>query len=99
MKEIKVKTKSGYKAEINPRILEDWDFLEIIASAESDDVREQLNATIRLINMLFKDKKDDYMAFLRSHNDGIADVDVIKDDVLAIIEQVKALKNSSSSEE
>lgn len=99
MKEIKIKTKSGYKTAINPRIIEDWDFLEIIANADSEDVREQLNATIKLINILFKDKKNDYMAFLREHNDGIADVDIIKDDVVGIIEEVKVLKNSSSSEE
>ena len=38
------------------------------------------------------------MAYLREHNEGIADVNVIKDDVLGIIEEVKAIKNSSPSE-
>ena len=99
MKNVKVRTKSGYKTEINPRILEDWDFLEVITSADSENVHEALKGTVKLINMLFKDGKDDYMNYLRKHNDGIADVDVIKADVLGIIEEVKALKNSSSSGE
>ena len=54
MKTIKIKTKSGFKTEINPRILDDWDVLEIMASIDSGNANEQLKGTINLINILFK---------------------------------------------
>lgn len=100
MKNIKVKTKSGYKIEVNPRILDSWDVLEIMASVDSENASEKLKGTINLVNMLFRDKKDDYMNYLKEHDaDGLADTDVIREDVLGIIEEVKALKNSSPSEQ
>lgn len=96
---MKGKTKSGFKFDIDERIFDDWYFLEAIAKADnSENPSAMLAGTVELVNLMFGDDKTKLLEHIKSKNDGFAPQEVVKAEILDIIEQSKNLKNSSSSE-
>lgn len=93
------KTKSGFKFDIDERILDDWYFLEAIAKADNtENPSAMLAGTVELVNLMFGENKAKLMEHIKSKHDGFAPQEAVKEEILDVIEQSKNLKNSSSSE-
>ena len=97
MEKMKITTKTGFKLEVDKRVFEDYRFVDAIAKANTDSLSE-IQATTEIVNLLFGDKKKDFIEHIAKKNDGFAPSEVVKDEVLFIMKEYKSLKNSSSSE-
>ena len=96
---MKGKTKSGFKFDIDERILDDWAFIKAIAKADdSENPSAMLAGTVELVSLMFGKNEKALMDHIRAHHDGFAPQEAVKDEILDVIEQSKNLKNSSSSE-
>lgn len=96
---MKVTTKSGFKFEVDERIITDWRVIESMGMADNADDPEEMIAGLRkLVGLVFGKDKDRLIEHLQSKNDGFAPVDAIKDELLSVFEKVKSLKNSKSSQ-
>lgn len=91
---MQVKTKSGFKCDINEKVLEDWWFTRAVARTHSDDDTERMNAAVDLVSLILRDNEDSYYKYVESKHDGIVSEDIVTKDLVSIIEQIKALKNS-----
>lgn len=89
-----VKTKSGFKCEINERVLDDWRFTRAVAKTHSEDDAERLNAAVDLVSLILRDNEEAYYNYVADKNDGIVSEDIVTNDLISIIEQIKKLKNS-----
>lgn len=92
---MKVTTKSGFKCEINERVLDDWRFVRAIAKSKSDDANDKLRGAIDIVSLIMGDNEEAFYKYLSSKDpDGIVSESVVTDDLVSIIDQIKALKNS-----
>lgn len=91
---MKVTTKSGFKCDINDKVLDDWRFARAVARTHSDDDNERINAAVDLVSLILRDNEDAYYKYVEKKNDGIVSEDIVTSDLVSIIEQIKALKNS-----
>lgn len=92
-------TKSGFKFNIDERIVEDWRLIEAIAMAESDDPGEQIKGTMSVAELLLGKDKDALIKFIQGKNDGFAPAKEVSNTIAEIITSVRELKNSQSSQE
>lgn len=90
---MKVTTKSGFKCEINDKCLNDWRFAKAVARSHSDDDNVRMNAAVDMVALILRDNEEAYYDYVAEHNDGIVDETIVTDDLVSIIDQVKALKN------
>lgn len=95
---MKGKTKSGFKFDIDERIVDDWRLIDAIGMAESSDAGEQFKGTRLVVDLLFGDQKDALMEFIKSKNDGYVPAIEVTNAVAEVISAVKELKNSQSSQ-
>lgn len=96
---MKIKTKSGFKTDLDERIIDDWRFMKAIAKADNmDKPSDALAGTVELVSMVFGENEEALMEHIASKNDGFVPQEKIKEEVLNVIEQVRNAKNSSSSE-
>lgn len=91
---MKVTTKSGFKCDINDKVLDDWRFARAVARTHSDDDNERINAAVDLVSLILRDNEEAYYKYVEKKNDGIVSEDIVTNDLVSIIEQIKALKNS-----
>lgn len=91
---MQVKTKSGFKCDINNKVLDDWRFARAVARTHSDDDSERINAAVDMVSLILRDNEEAYYKYVESKNGGIVSEDIVTDDLVSIIEQIKALKNS-----
>lgn len=92
---MKVTTKSGFKCEINERVLDDWRFVRAIAKSTSDDANDKLRGAIDIVTLIMGDNEEAFYKYLSSKDpDGIVSESAVTDDLVSIIDQIKALKNS-----
>lgn len=91
---MQIKTKSGFKCEINDNVLEDWRFTKAVARAHSEDDNERMIAAVDLVSLILRDNENDYYKFVEKKNNGIVTEDTVTKDLQSIIEQIKSLKNS-----
>lgn len=91
---MQVKTKSGFKCDINDKILDDWRFTRAVAKTHADDDVERMNAAVDLVSLILRDNEEAYYKYVEKKNGGIVSEDIVTKDLVSIIEQVKALKNS-----
>lgn len=88
---IEVKTKSGFECSVNPRIKNDWAYLEHMGKLQSltkkkdPDPSQMLNEVSWLMEFVLKDDKDRLIDHVRKNNEGIADVFVIISELVEII--------------
>lgn len=92
------KTKSGYKFEIDERKLDEWDVFEAIADMTSGDSKRLINGTVNFVNIVFGDKKQDLIQFIRNRNNGYCPQESMQALINEIIETANELKNSQSSQ-
>lgn len=91
---MQVKTKSGFKCDINDKILDDWRFTRAVAKTHADDDVERMNAAVDLVSLILRDNEEAYYKYVEKKNGGIVSEDIVTKDLVSIIEQVKELKNS-----
>ena len=92
---MKVTTKSGFKCEINERVLDDWRFVRAISKSTSDDANDKLKGAIDIVSLIFGDNEETFYKHLASKDpDGIVSESAVIDDLVSIIDIIKALKNS-----
>ena len=91
---MQVKTKSGFKCDINEHVLEDWRFTKAVAKAHSDNDNDRMMAAVDLVSLVLRDNEEAYYDYVASKNDGIVSEDIVTKDLTSIIEQINALKNS-----
>ena len=86
-------TKSGYQYAIDDRILKDWRFVSALTKCQQDKTTfGSLEGVQEMTRLLFGDKFDEYMEFIKSKNDGFCPSDVIMEEVKEIFENA-AIKN------
>lgn len=91
-------TKSGFKFNIDERIVEDWRLIDAIAMAESDDPGEQIKGTRAVADLLLGKEKESLIKFLQDKNDGFVPALAMTNTIAEIITTIRELKNSQSSE-
>ena len=91
-------TKSGFKFNIDERIIEDWRLIEAIAMAESDDPGEQIKGTRLVADLLLGADKDSLIEFIKKKNDGFVPAMEMTNTIAEIITSVREIKNSQSSQ-
>lgn len=80
-------TKSGYKFDIDNRILKDWRFVSALTRCrQSKTEMEKLDGIMEMTRLLFGDKFEEYLAFIASKNDGYCPAEVIMTEVSEIFE-------------
>ena len=91
-------TKSGFKFNIDERIIEDWRLIDAIAMAESDDPGEQVRGTKAVTDLLLGKDKASLIKFIQDKNDGFVPATEMTNVIAEIITTVRELKNSQSSQ-
>ena len=91
-------TKSGFKFNIDERIIEDWRLIDAIAMAESDDPGEQVRGTTAVADLLLGKDKASLIKFIQDKNDGFVPATEMTNVIAEIITTVRELKNSQSSQ-
>lgn len=91
-------TKSGFKFNIDERIIEDWRLIDAIAMAESDDPSEQVRGTKAVADLLLGKDKASLIKFIQDKNDGFVPATEMTNIIAEIITTVRELKNSQSSQ-
>lgn len=79
-------TKSGYKYEIDDRVLKDWRFVEAITVADSGKGVEQLAGARKMIHLMFGDDYDKFMDHIAEQNDGFVPAEAVMAEVKEIFE-------------
>lgn len=95
---MKVSTKSGFKFELDERIMTDWRVVKAMGKADSDNPEDMLTGSIELVSLIFGPDEEKLIEHIKAKNDGYAPVDAIKTELLDVITKVKAGKNSRSSQ-
>lgn len=91
---MEVKTKSGFKCEVNERKLKDWRFVRALAKCESEDQLVMLDGISFIVPFLFgKDGEERLMTHLEK--DGIVESDAVFAELKDVLEQMgEELKKS-----
>lgn len=96
---IEVTTSSGFVAQIDPEVFDDWDFMSAIADADSEDVGKAFKAQIYICHAMLG---EDGEARLKDHLCKIhgykkAKASDVMNVVTEIFSLIKESKNSESS--
>lgn len=98
MKVIEGKTLNGFKFSIDERILDDWNLVEAIGLADSEDESEQIRGVNNLVKLVLGDQVDALKKHIADKNDGFVPSSEMTSTIVEIIKTSRKLKNSSSSE-
>lgn len=86
-------TNSGFKYEIDERILSDWDFVMLLPKTGSENPIERLTAVNDIAVMLLGDKGLERLKkHIKSKNDGYCPAAAVETEIVSIL-QSKPLKN------
>ncbi len=97
---IEVTTSSGFVAQIDPEVLDDWEFMSAIADADSKDVGKALRANVFICKyMLGEEGEARLMEHLKEQNGGKCKASDVMNVVIEIFSLIKSSKNSKSSPE
>jgi hypothetical protein len=96
---MKITTKSGFKFDLDERILEDWRVISAMKKADDRDKPEDMIEGITdLVSLIFGKDEDRLVDFIAERNEGYVPVDYLKDELLSVFTRAKSLKNSSTSQ-
>ena len=95
---MKGKTKSGFKFDVNEAVLEDWEVMKAIADMDSGDASRVLRGTVKFVSMVLGDEEEALVKHIRSKNKGACSQDAMFNEVMEIIDSLKEIKNSQSSQ-
>ena len=92
---MKVTTKSGFKFELDERIIDDWRVVKAIGRADNkDNPEEMLAGSIELVSLIFGKDEERLVQHIQANNDGFAPMEELKAELLSVFTRIKALKNS-----
>lgn len=94
---VKGKTKTGFKFEVDERVLEDWRLILNIERAESENLTEKVKGVTELVHLLLGNNETKLMEHIAKRNDGFVPTDEIISELASIISNTKELKNSQPS--
>lgn len=94
---IKGKTETGFKFEVDERVLDDWRLITSIELAESNILTEKVKGVTALVHLLLGDNEPKLMEHISKKNAGFIPTDAIISELASIITTTKELKNSQSS--
>lgn len=87
-------TKSGYKFEIDDRILKDWRFVTALTKCQTEkDEFSKLSGLQEMAKLLFGDKFEEFMDFIASKNDGYCPSEVVMNEITEIFQSANGSKN------
>ncbi len=95
---VKVKTKSGFKCEVDERALNDWRMVDYIGLIDSNDLTEQIEGFRGLVHLLLGDNVKALEKHIMDKNNGYIPTDIMSEELREIITSAKEIKNSQSSE-
>lgn len=79
-------TKSGFKYEIDDRVLKDWRFIEAITEADKGKGVAQLEGARKMIHLMFGDDYDKFMDHISEQNEGFVPAEAVMAEVKEIFE-------------
>lgn len=82
---MKGKTASGFKFDIDVEVLKEWDFIDLMAQAESDDDSEKIKASVGLVKYIFGANYKKFIDHIKKQNNGHAPVEAVLNEVTAIL--------------
>ena len=94
---IKGKTTTGFKFEVDERVLDDWRLITNIELAESNVLTDKVKGVTALVHLLLGSNEPKLMEHIAKKNDGYIPTDAIINELANIITTTKELKNSQSS--
>lgn len=94
---IKGKTESGFKFEVDERVLDDWRLITNIELAESTVLTEKVKGVTALVHLLLGDNEPKLMEHIAKKNGGFIPTESIINELASIITNTKELKNLQSS--
>lgn len=87
-------TEHGFDFSYDKRILDDFRFVRAISETQSNDEVKKLNATVKMVEMLLgPEGLEKLQAFIMASNDGFCPSKALMDEVKAILNSSKDLKN------
>lgn len=96
---MKISTKTGFKFELDERIIDDWRVVKAMGRADNtDDPTEMLAGTIELVGLIFGKDEERLVTHIMKKNDGYAPMEALKDELLSVFDKAKSVKNSQSSQ-
>ena len=95
---MKGKTKSGFKFDVNDAVVDDWETMKAIADMDSGDASRVLQGTVKFVNMVLGDNEAALVEHIRSKNNGVCSQESMFNEVMEIIDSMKEIKNSQSSQ-
>ena len=94
-----IKTKHGFKCDIDESIIEDYTFLEAIAMAsDTENPSTSMMGTTKLVNLLLGSNKKGFMDAIAEKHDGRVPATEVTAEIMSIMAQINDAKNSLSSE-
>lgn len=91
---MEIKTKSGFKCEIDEKVLDDWRFAKAVVEAHSKNNDLRAKAAVDMVHLVLRDNEDAFYEHLAKKNGDIITEDVVVKDLGEIISQLKSIKNS-----
>lgn len=95
---MKGKTKSGFKFDVNEAMLDDWEVVEAVADMDGEDESLKIRGMVRFVSLVLGENKKLLIDHIRSKNDGACPSETMFSEVMEIINSVKEIKNSQSSQ-
>lgn len=89
-----MQTKSGFKYEIDPRILSDWRFVTVVAKSESGTSVERLSCVDEILTLLLGDEqREKFMEHIAKKNDGFIPAETVAGEVKEMLTAAQDIKN------
>ena len=88
---VKGTTKTGYKFELDDRILKDWRFIQALAKSQKGTDLEKLESANDLVNLVIGQKNiEKFMSRIQKNNEGYIPIDAVMLEINGIIESIQA---------
>lgn len=96
---VKGKTVDGFEFSIDEEVLEDFMFLKALNLAQSDDISEALDGTIKVVSCIFNDdvKEKEFYEFLKAKHNGRVPVKVLSTNVRSMVLKLQESKDVKKS--
>lgn len=93
-------TTTGFEFSVDERVLDDWNFLQAIADADSGEESRVIKGITNIANMVAgKDGMKKLLEHVRGYCDGYATAQEVEREIIDIINKSKEIKKSTSSPE
>lgn len=96
---IEYTTKSGFTCKVDPRIMDSWDMLNILAESDSDDIGKKAASSVKVLRFVFGDEQLEKLKKHVAEKDGFVSTQKMCDEMWEVVTNIdKAGKNTRSSQ-